>query len=97
MKAIKTPKPARRVTGLKAEHQLTCDGVRLGHQAGQTPADGVPVPVGATRGAGAAGAGVTRIRSGALDLRTGVRNKALGTLAEWPTLLEMQTMINDQL
>ena len=25
---------------------LTCDGVRLGHQARQTPADGVTVPVG---------------------------------------------------
>ena len=89
LQAIKTPKPE--LLGPNKRVLLTCDGVRLGHQPRQTSADGVTVPVGAAGGAGPAGAGVTRVRPGALDLGTGVRNKAFGALAEWPTLLEMGT------
>ena len=43
-------------------HDLTCDGVRLGHQAGQTSADGVALGVGGAGGAGAAGAGAAGVR-----------------------------------
>ena len=83
------------VATLEPQHipLLTCDGVRLGHQARQTSADGVTVPVGAAGGAGAARAGVTRVRPGALDLGAGVRNQALGALAEWPALLAMAKII----
>ena len=40
---------------------LTCDGVRLGDEAGKTPTDGVTINVGSAGGARAAGTGVARI------------------------------------
>ena len=67
--AIKNPKPAES----KVE-MLTCDGVRLGHKSWQTSTDGVTIPVGCAGGAGATGAGVTRVTNGALDLGTRVRH-----------------------
>ena len=49
------------MSDITSSSALTCDGVRLGHQAGQTPADGVAVPVGGAGGAGAAGARYTGV------------------------------------
>ena len=40
---------------------LTCDGVGLGDEAGQTATDGVTINVGSAGGAGATGTGVARI------------------------------------
>ena len=58
---------------------LTCDGVRLGDEAGQTATDGVTINVGSAGGARAAGAGVARIRL----LHTPLVTANISILAIW--------------
>ena len=72
---------------LQSAPPRTCDGVRLGHEAGQTAADRVPVGVGGAAGAGAARGRRARVAGRAAHLGPRVRHQTLRTLAEWPSLL----------
>ena len=56
-----TDKPVLTVGVNHALRATACDGVWLGHQAGETPADGVALIAGLTGGAGPTGTGLARV------------------------------------
>merc|ERR1719192_453622 len=64
-----------------------CDGVWLGNEAREAPADGVTVTVWSTGCSWSTGTGLAGVPHRASYLRTGVRLETLWTLAEGPALL----------